>query len=74
MLDMSLAWLKPEFQKKMLFGEANIGQRKLGRPHKSFKGGLKNDLKAFELWSVYQQGKNLQTLTESRDEWQKKIN
>ena len=56
----------------MQFGEVNIGQRKPGRPHKSFREGLKNDLKAFELWPVYQQDKNLQTLTERRDEQQKK--
>ena len=58
----------------MLIGEVNIDQRKLGWPHKSFREGLKNDLKAFELWPVYQQDKNLQTFTESRDEWRKKIN
>ena len=60
--------------KIMLFGEVNIGQRKSGRPHKSFREGLKNDLKAFELWTDYQEDKNLQTFTENRLEWRKKIN
>ena len=60
--------------KMMLFGEVNVGQRKSGRPLKSFREGLKNDLKAFELWTDYQQDKNLQTFTENRVEWQKKIN
>ena len=46
----------------LLFGEVNIGQRKSGRPLKSFREGLKNDLKAFELWTDYQQDKNLQPL------------
>ena len=55
----------------LLFGEVNIGQRKSGRPLKSFREGLKNDLKAFELWTDYQQDKNLQTFTENRLEWQK---
>ena len=33
--------------KKNLFGEVNIGQRKLDQPcdHKSFREGLKNDFK-----------------------------
>ena len=60
--------------KMLLFGEVNIGQRKSGRPLKSFREGLKNDLKAFELWTDYQQDKNLQTFPENRVEWQKKIN
>jgi len=60
--------------KMMLFGEVNVGQRKSGRPLKSFREGLKNDLKAFELWTDYQQDKNLQTFTENRLEWRKKIN
>ena len=58
----------------LLFGEVNIGQRKSDRPLKSFREGLKNDLKAFELWTDYQQDKNLQTFTENRVEWRKKTN
>ena len=58
----------------LLFYEVNISQRKSSRPLKSFREGLKNDLKAFELWTDYQQDKNLQTFTENRVEWRKKTN
>ena len=48
--------------------------KKTGPTSQKFQRKIKKWSQSFELWPVYQQDKNLQTLTESRDEWQKKIN
>ena len=48
--------------------------KKIGQTSQKFQRVLKNDLKAFELWTDYQQDKNLQAFTENRLEWRKKIN
>ena len=45
-----------------------------GRPKKSFREGLRNDLKAFQLWPKYTAQKNFDGLVEDRKEWQKTIN
>jgi len=37
----------------VLHGEVDEGFRRPGRPKKSFREGLRNDLKAFQLWPKY---------------------
>ena len=37
----------------VLHGEVGEGFRRPGRPKKSFREGLRNDLKAFQLWPKY---------------------
>ena len=37
----------------IMHGEVDLGQRKPGRPLKSLKQSLKDDLKCFDLWEKY---------------------
>ena len=58
----------------VLPGEVDEGFRRPGRPKKSFREGLRNDLKAFQLWPKYTALKNFDRLIEARKEWRKTIN
>ena len=58
----------------VLPGEVDEGFRRPGRPKKSFREGLRNDLKAFQLWPKYIAQKKFDRLVEHRKEWQKTIN
>jgi len=58
----------------VLHGEVGEGFRRPGRPKKSFREGLRNDLKAFQLWPKYIAQKNCDRLVEDRKEWRKTIN
>ena len=60
--------------KIMLYGEVNAGQRKPGRPKKSFREGLKEDLKAFNLWEKYQKTGSFEQIVATRDQWRSTIN
>ena len=61
--------------KMIMHGELDLGQRKSGRPLKSFKQSLKDDLKCFDLWDKYvSTGHSLKDLVIDRDEWRKLIN
>ena len=53
----------------VLHGEVDEG---FGRPKKSFREGLRNDLKAFQLWPKYIAQKIFDRLV--KKEWQKTIN
>ena len=67
----------PDYQipKMIMHGELDLGQRKPGRPLKSFKQSLKDDLKCFDLWEKYVSiGHSLKDLVMDRDEWRKMIN
>ena len=57
----------------VLPGEVDEGFRRPGRPKKSFREGLRNDLKAFQLWPKYIAQKKID-LVEDRKEWRKTIN
>jgi len=58
----------------VLHGEVDEGFRRPGRPKKSFREGLRNDLKAFQLWPKYTAQKFFDRLVEDRKEWRKTIN
>jgi len=58
----------------VLPGEVDEGFRRPGRPKKSFREGLRNDLKAFQLWPKYIAQKKIDRLVEDRKEWRKTIN
>ena len=59
----------------IMHGELDLGQRKSGRPLKSFKQSLKDDLKCFDLWEKYvSTGHSLKDLVMDRDEWRKLMN
>ena len=58
----------------VLPGEVDEGFRRPGRPKKSFREGLRNDLKAFQLWPKYIAQKNFDRLVEDRKDWRKTIN
>ena len=58
----------------VLHGEVDEGFRRPGRPKKSFREGLRNDLKAFQLWPKYIAQKIFDRLVEDRKDWQKTIN
>jgi len=58
----------------VLHGEVDEGFRRPGRPKKSFREGLRNDLKAFQLWPKYIAQKKFDRLVEDRKEWRKTIN
>ena len=59
----------------IMHGEIDLGQRKPGRPLKSFKQSLKDDLKCFDLWEKYvSTGHSLKDLVMDRQEWRKVIN
>ena len=60
--------------KILLYGEVNAGQRKPGRPKKSFREGLKEDLKAFNLWEKYQNTGSFEQIVATRDQWRSTIN
>ena len=60
--------------KIMLYGEVNAGQRKPGRPKKSFREGLKEDLKAFNLWEKYQKTGSFEQIIATREQWCSTIN
>ena len=57
----------------VLHGEVGEGFRRPGRPKKSFREGLRNDLKAFQLWPKYTAQKNFDRLVEDRKEWRKQL-
>ena len=58
----------------VLHGEVGEGFRRPGRPKKSFREGLRNDLKAFQLWPKYTAQFFFDRLVEDRKEWRKTIN
>ena len=59
----------------IMHGELDLGQRKPGRPLKSFKQSLKDDLKCCDLWEKYvSTGHTLKDLVMDRDEWRKLMN
>ena len=58
----------------VLHGEVDKGMRKPGRPKKSFREGLRNDLKTFKLWPKYTVLKKFNQLVEDRKEWRKMLN
>ena len=58
----------------VLHGEVGEGFRRPGRPKKSFREGLRNDLKAFQLWPKYTAQKKFDQLVEDRKDRQKIIN
>ena len=57
-----------------LHGEILQGQRKQGRPKKSFREGLKNDLHKFDLFGKYSEQNTFQEFVADRDKWRKMIN
>ena len=58
----------------VLHEEVDEGFRRPGRPKKSFREGLRNDLKAFQLWPKYTAQKFFDRLVKDRKEWRKTIN
>ena len=58
----------------ILYGEILEGYRKQGRPKKSFREGLKNDLHKFDIWGKYSQQNTFQEFVADRDQWRKMIN
>jgi len=58
----------------ILHGEILQGQRKQGRPKKSFREGLKNDLHKFDLFGKYSEQNTFQEFVADRDKWRKMIN
>ena len=58
----------------ILYGEILEGYRKQGRPKKSFREGLKNDLHKFDIWGKYSQQNTFQEFVADRDKWRKMIN
>ena len=58
----------------ILHGEILQGQRKQGRPKKSFREGLKNDLHKFDLFGKYSEQNTFQDFVADRDKWRKMIN
>ena len=58
----------------ILHGEILQGQRKQGRPKKSFREGLKNDLHKFDLFGKYSEQNTFQEFVADRDNWRKMIN
>ena len=58
----------------LLHKEVDEGFRRPGRPKKSFREGLRNDLKAFQLWPKYTAQKIFDRLVEDRKEWRTTIN
>ena len=61
--------------KMIMHGEISLGQRNPGRPLKSFKQSIKDDLVCFNIWEKYQgTGQSPKTLTEDREKWRKLIN
>ena len=56
----------------MLYGEVNIGHRKPGRPKKSFRECLKEDLKLFKIWNTDSRI-NMPELCANRKEWRRMI-
>ena len=60
--------------KLILHGEILQGQRKQGRPKKSFREGLKNDLHKFDLFGKYSEENSFQEFVADRDKWRKMIN
>ena len=58
----------------ILHGEILQGCRKQGRPRKSFREGLKNDLHKFDLYGKYSEQNTLQEFVADRDKWRKIIN
>ena len=58
----------------ILHGEILQGQRKQGRPKKSFREGLKNDLHKFDLFGKYSEQNTFQEFVAERDNWRKMIN
>ena len=60
--------------KILLYGEVNAGQRKSGHPKKSFREGLKEDLKAFNLWEKYQKTGSFEQIVATREQWRSTIN
>ena len=57
-----------------LHGEILQGHRKQGRPKKSFREGLKNDLHKFDLCGKYSEQNTFQEFVADRDNWRKMIN
>ena len=59
----------------VLHGEVGEGFRRQvpGRLKKSFREGLRNDLKAFQLWPKYIAQNFFDRLVEDRKEWRKTI-
>ena len=51
----------------VLPGEIDEGFRRPGRPKKSFREGLRNDLKAFQLWPKYTAQKFFDRLVEEKN-------
>jgi hypothetical protein len=61
--------------KMIMHGEIDMGQRKPGRPYKSYKQSLKDDLMCFDLWEKYQNaGQSFQVLASDREMWRRLIN
>ena len=58
----------------ILHGEILEGNSKQGRPKKSFREGLKNDLHKFDIWGKYRQQNTFQEFVADRDKWRKMIN
>ena len=58
----------------VLHGEVGEGFKRPGRPKKSFREGLRNDLKAFQLWPKYTAQNVFDRLVEDQKEWRKTIN
>ena len=58
----------------MLYGEVNAGQQKPGCPKKSFREGLKEDLKAVNLWEKYQKAGSFEQIVATREQWRSTIN
>ena len=58
----------------ILYGEILEVYRKQGRPNKSFREGLKNDLRKFGIWGKYSQQNTFQEFVADRDKWRKMIN
>ena len=58
----------------ILHGEILQGQRKQGKPKKSFREGLKNDLHKFDLFGKYSEKNTFRDFVADRDNWRKMIN
>ena len=64
---------KSRIPNNVLHEEVGEGFRRPGRPKKSFREGLSNDLKAFQLWPKYTAQNFFDRLVEDRKEWRKTI-
>ena len=57
----------------ILPGEVDEGFRRPGRPKKSFREGLRNDLKAFQLWPKYVAQKKLIDWSKTKKNGEKQL-